>query len=142
MADSEHRFRVEFADATKKEFRKLGHAAAAEILDAIQRKLTREPELYGEPLRKDLKGYFKLVVGQWRVIYHVERDIVTVLVLAVGKRAEGDRENIYDRLAREDLVTRHQELQRILELERSMGTDPDEGDEERRVQRKRREHGK
>jgi len=109
---------VEFADETKKELRDLGHAAAVEILSAVEKKLTIDSEGYGDPLRKDLQGYFKLPVGQWRVVYHVHNDLVRVLVLALGKRAEGDRENIYSQITGEDLDTRRQRLEEKLEIDR------------------------
>jgi mRNA interferase RelE/StbE len=118
VPDAERRYRVEFADETKKELRDLGHAAAIEILSAVDKKLTVDPEGYGDPLRKDLQGYFKLPVGQWRVIYHVDNDLVLVLVLAVGKRAEGDRENIYSQITGEDLAARRQRLEETLQIDR------------------------
>jgi len=117
VPDPERRYRVEFADETKKELRDLGHVAAGEILAAVEKKLTVDPEGYGDPLRKDLSGYFKLAVGQWRVVYHVDDDLVLVLVLAVGKRAEGDRENIYDQITGDDLDARKQVLEGKLEIE-------------------------
>lgn len=117
MPDAERRYRVEFADETKKELRDLGHAAAVEILSAVDKKLTVDPEGYGDPLHKDLRGYFKLPVGQWRVVYHVDDDLVLVLVLAVGKRAEGDRENIYSQVTGEDLAARRQRLAKKLEVD-------------------------
>jgi hypothetical protein len=44
LPDAERRYRVEFADETKKELRDLGHAAAVEILSAVDKKLTVDPE--------------------------------------------------------------------------------------------------
>lgn len=117
MSEGERVFHIRFADETKKEIRRLGHAAAAEILAAVEKKLSRDPEGYGKPLRRDLAGYYKLAVGQWRVVYHVESGRVLVLVLAVGKRAEGDRENVYDHLTRADLDSRSDELRRTLTAE-------------------------
>lgn len=107
-------YTVRFADDTRKEFRKLGHAARVDILTAIQKKLTSKPEQYGEPLARELTGYRKLPVGQWRVVYYVEESEILVLVLAVGKRAEGDNENIYDQVTRADLDSRRTILKRKL----------------------------
>lgn len=111
-------FQVRFADETKKEFRDLGHSARADILSAVQKKLTTKPMDYGEPLVRDLMGYRKLPVGQWRVVYHVEEQMVLVLVLAVGKRAEGDHENIYDQVSGGDMDERREAALRALEEER------------------------
>jgi mRNA interferase RelE/StbE len=46
------------------------------------------PQEYGLPLRKNLGGYWKLRVGDYRVVFKVEREIVFVL----GIR---HRKNIY-----------------------------------------------
>lgn len=105
-------FDVRFADETKKEFRKLGPSASSEILSAVQKKLTENPTRYGEPLARELAGYRKLPVVQWRVVYHVEERKVLVLVLAVGKRAHGDYENIYDQVTKDDLTRRREALRR------------------------------
>lgn len=121
MPEEEARYRVRFADETKREFRKLGHAARADILASIQKKLTQKPEEHGEPLTRDLVGYRKLPVGQWRVVYHVEGREIAVLVLAVGKRAEGDNENIYDQVTRADLDSRRTALRRKLTEEERSG---------------------
>lgn len=110
MPEPVRRFRIEFAAETKKEFRKLGHAAAVELLSAIEKKLCVDPEGYGNRLRDDLKGYYKLAVSNWRVVYYIEDELVTVLVLAVGKRAEGDHENIYEQITRDALDARRATL--------------------------------
>ncbi|OGM96249.1 MAG: hypothetical protein A3B86_03855 [Candidatus Yanofskybacteria bacterium RIFCSPHIGHO2_02_FULL_38_22b] len=48
---------------------------------AIEERLTTEPDLYGKPLRRSLKGYRKLRVGDYRVIFKIEKKIVKVLVI-------------------------------------------------------------
>ncbi len=59
--------------------------------------LANDPELQGKPLGDDLAGYRSVrAVGQrYRIIYRVERSIVTVVVVAAGIRKEGSREDIY-----------------------------------------------
>ncbi|MDP2957969.1 MAG: hypothetical protein Q8N53_16190, partial [Longimicrobiales bacterium] len=74
MPDRTERYQVRFADETRTELRKLGPSAAGEVLRAIAKKLTMDPERYGSPLRRDLVGYFKLAVRQWRVVYHMDRE--------------------------------------------------------------------
>ncbi len=51
----------------------------------------------GKPLDEDLAGYRSIrAVGQrYRIIYRVERSIVTVVVVAAGIRKAGSREDIY-----------------------------------------------
>jgi mRNA interferase RelE/StbE len=48
------------------------------------------PESYGERLRADLHGYWKLRVGEFRVIYEIRRNLVTVLVLKIGYRRDDE----------------------------------------------------
>jgi len=48
---------------------------------AIEKRLMTRPELYGKPLRRSLKGYRKLRVGDWRVIFRIENNIVKIFVI-------------------------------------------------------------
>lgn len=41
------------------------------IKSAIEARLITAPHEYGEPLRKTLKGYWKLSVGDYRVVFKV-----------------------------------------------------------------------
>ena len=52
--------------------------------------LTIEPEKYGEPLKKELFGYRKLRVEDYRVIYRIRKETVTVLVLKIGARRDSE----------------------------------------------------
>ena len=47
-----------------------------------------DPVLYGKPLRKTLKGYFKLRISDYRLVYTVKKKIVTVLIVAIAHRKE------------------------------------------------------
>ena len=68
-----------------------------EKLGSVIDSLAPDPELRGKPLDEDLAGYRSVrAVGQrYRIIYRVERTIVTVVVVAAGIRKEGSREDIY-----------------------------------------------
>jgi len=48
------------------------------IRKAIEERLTTAPHQYGEPLRKSLKGYWKLRVGDYRVVFKVVENEVWV----------------------------------------------------------------
>lgn len=48
----------------------------------IATRLTSQPDLYGKPLRKSLKGYRKLRVEDYRVIFKIENGIVKILMIA------------------------------------------------------------
>ena len=68
----------------------LGPDARVKIIKAIHKKLTVAPEDYGERLRDELHGYWKLRVDEYRVIYEVRRNIVMVLVLKIGHRRDDE----------------------------------------------------
>lgn len=53
---------------------------------AIETRLIKEPALAGQPLRQSLKGHRKLRVGDWRVIYRIERE--NIIVLKIGNRKD------------------------------------------------------
>ena len=59
--------------------------------------LAHEPEQQGKPMREEPMGFRSLrTVGQrYRIIYRVDRKSVLVIVVAVGLRKEGDRNDIY-----------------------------------------------
>ena len=48
---------------------------------AIEERLTTHPDLYGKPLRRSLKGYRKLRIGDWRVIFRIEKNAVKILII-------------------------------------------------------------
>ena len=63
------------------------------IAEAIESRLTFHPHQYGAPLRKTLKGYWKLRVGDYRVVYKLGED--EVLILAIRHR-----KTVYDDILR------------------------------------------
>ncbi len=58
------------------------------IIKAIETRLTTKPEKYGIPLRGTLKKYWKLKVGDYRVVYKIESS--KVIVLGIRHRAIDD----------------------------------------------------
>jgi len=51
------------------------------IRRAIEERLSISPHQYGEPLRKTLKGYWKLRVGDYRVVYKIEGNEVWIFAI-------------------------------------------------------------
>jgi len=49
------------------------------IRKAIEERLQTAPHEYGKPLRKSLKGYWKLRVGDYRVVFKVTGSEVWIL---------------------------------------------------------------
>lgn len=51
------------------------------IRHAIEERLSMHPDIYGKPLRRSLKGYRKLRVGDYRVIFRIEKSMVKILII-------------------------------------------------------------
>ncbi|OGN09959.1 MAG: hypothetical protein A3J46_04485 [Candidatus Yanofskybacteria bacterium RIFCSPHIGHO2_02_FULL_41_11] len=47
----------------------------------VGERLVASPDLYGKPLRRSLKGYYKLRAGDYRVIFKIEKKKVKVLLI-------------------------------------------------------------
>ena len=61
------------------------------IKQAIEEKLLKDPVAFGKPLRRSLKGYRKLRVGDYRVIFRIEK--YTIKVFCIGHRSV-----VYDKI--------------------------------------------
>ena len=60
---------------------KLNETLKKRIKKAIEERLSISPHQYGEPLRKTLKGYWKLRVGDYRVVYKVKGNEVWIFAI-------------------------------------------------------------
>ena len=56
------------------------------IKNAIETRLVTAPHLYGEPLRKTLRGYWKLRVGDYRVVFKIVEAEVWILGIIHRKK--------------------------------------------------------
>jgi len=63
------------------------------IARAIEARLTEKPEQYGSPLRGTLKGYWKLRVSDYRVVYRIVGDEIRILAIR-------HRRHIYEEASR------------------------------------------
>ena len=64
------------------------------IKQAIENKLTTAPEKFGKPLRRSLRGYRKLRVGAYRVIFRITGNKVLIFLIqhrSVAYRSAGKR---------------------------------------------------
>lgn len=48
---------------------------------AVYEKLMTMPEVFGKPLRKSLKGYRKLRVGDYRVVFEIKDNAVKIMAI-------------------------------------------------------------
>jgi len=85
-------------------------AMLARIQDRrVQRKLAdlsdslgQDPEARGKALLRDLFGFRSLraIVQRYRIVYMVDNSNLQVVIIGIGIRKEGDRDDIYERVRR------------------------------------------
>ena len=51
------------------------------VREAIENKLTTSPDFFGKPLRRSLKGYRKLRVGDYRIVFRIRGSKVFILAI-------------------------------------------------------------
>lgn len=68
-------------DVVKKDLPAIDSEWKQKIRHAIEKKLMTHPETYGKPLRRSLKNYRKLRVGDYRIIFRIEHQTVKVFVI-------------------------------------------------------------
>ena len=73
-------------DVKKNDLPKIDKKNRVRIKRAIEERLSTQPQIYGKPLQRSLKGYWKLRVGDYRVVFKVSNN--TVLVLGIIHRKE------------------------------------------------------
>ncbi len=56
------------------------------IRRAIEERLSKHPEIYGKPLQRTLKGYWKLRVGDYRIVFKVAGN--DILIFGIIHRKE------------------------------------------------------
>ena len=78
-------------DVKAKDISKLNRTIQKRIKTAIEQRLLVSLEKYSEPLRRTLKGYRKLRVGDYRIVLKIEG--TGILILAICHRKD-----VYERM--------------------------------------------
>jgi mRNA interferase RelE/StbE len=68
-------------DVKKIDLPKIDNQNKAMIKRAIEERLSVQPEAYGKPLQRTLKGYWKLRVGDFRVVFKIIGDDILILAI-------------------------------------------------------------
>jgi len=66
-------------DVKKVDLPKIDRKTKRRIKNAIAERLTLQPTIYAKPLQRTLKGYWKLRVGAYRVVFKFEKDTIIIL---------------------------------------------------------------
>jgi mRNA interferase RelE/StbE len=73
-------------DVPKRDLPRINRNLKDRIRKAIEQRLMADPLRYGEPLRRGLKGYRKMRVGDYRVIYEIHG--AQIRIYAIGNRRD------------------------------------------------------
>jgi len=78
-------------DVKDKDLPKINRNIQKRIKTAIEQRLLVAPDRYSEPLKRTLKGYRKLRVGDYRIVLKLEKEIILILGIC-------HRKDIYERM--------------------------------------------
>jgi mRNA interferase RelE/StbE len=67
------------ADVKKVDLPKIDVRKRSLIKKAIEERLATQPEVFGKPLQRTLKGYWKLRVGEYRVVFKMTENDILIL---------------------------------------------------------------
>lgn len=81
-------YKIEYVESVKDDLSSISKSNKEQIRKAIEKKLATNPIEFGKPLQYSLKGLRRLRVGDYRVIFRIEEENKTVLIVKVGHRGE------------------------------------------------------
>jgi len=86
-------FRILYHPEVKADISRINKKLRTRIKKAIETRLMTSPQQYGEPLRKTLKGYWKLRVGDYRIVFNVSENDIKIFAII-------HRKTIYDMIGK------------------------------------------
>ena len=74
------------ADIRSDDIRRLDAKMKTRVKKAVETRLATTPHQYGEPLRKTLYGYWKMRVGDYRIVFKIVGEEVWILGIMHRKK--------------------------------------------------------
>ena len=87
------KFTVKIRDLALDDLREMPRNIQARVIRSIESRLAVEPTRYGVRLRRSLAGLWKIRVGDYRIVYELEGQVVTVWAIR-------HRKNVYPEVER------------------------------------------
>jgi addiction module RelE/StbE family toxin len=81
-------YSVQYLASVKEDLRGLQKSVKEKLRKAIEKKLMLNPIEFGKPLQYSLKGLRRLRVEDYRIIYQIDLESKTVLIVKIGHRKE------------------------------------------------------
>jgi mRNA-degrading endonuclease RelE of RelBE toxin-antitoxin system len=109
LSGAEPRYSIALTGDAFADVKALDGSIKNKLKKVLTKKLARDPQGYGLPLRSPLNLYWKHEFAAHRVIYRIYEEKHLVVVCAAGPRKQGDAGDVYKRfqaLARTGKVAR------------------------------------
>lgn len=81
------KYQVIFPQKSLKHLRKIDTTWQRKIIHYIENHLAIDPTI-GEPLKHELKGYWKLRIANYRVVYFVAHKTITIYIVDIRHRKD------------------------------------------------------
>lgn len=81
-------YSIQYLESVRDDLSGLPKAVKEKIRRAIEKKLMLNPVEFGKPLQYSLKGLRRLRVEDYRIVYQIEVETKTVLIVKIGHRKE------------------------------------------------------
>lgn len=84
-------YQIKIAECLKQDLKGVPREIRQQAREATEKRLKSHPELYGRRLGGGLHGFWRIHVGDYRLIYRIQGKVVTVFALL-------HRKLVYDRI--------------------------------------------
>lgn len=83
-------WRIEFSDSAVKALKKINPQAAGRILQFLRERIknTDNPRSQGKALQGELRSYWRYRVGAYRLVCHINDEVLRVLVVRIAHRKD------------------------------------------------------
>ncbi|WP_373895228.1 type II toxin-antitoxin system RelE family toxin [Virgibacillus natechei] len=83
-------YQVRFEKRAQKTLKKMDKHQAGMIMAWIKKNLvgTTDPRMYGKGLTANRAGEWRYRVGDYRIIAHIDDELITILILEIGHRRD------------------------------------------------------
>jgi len=70
------------------DLKELDRQTAGKIVSRVKGYLSQDPEKLGKPLKGVLKGLYRYRIGDYRIMYSIDRGDNQISILSVGRRKD------------------------------------------------------
>jgi len=81
-------YRVLWHEHALNDLKELDRQTAGKIVSRVKGYLSQDPEKLGKPLKGVLKGLYRYRIGDYRIMYSIDRGDNQISILSVGRRKD------------------------------------------------------